>query len=525
MSQTVVSRSAANESAEFDVIVVGSGAGAMTGAYTAAVLGLQVLVIEKTEHLGGTAAYAGAAMWFPGNHVLARGGVEDSVEAGLKYLRATVGDRTPIELQEAYVRTGPDVVKFLDESGAVAFENMGFPDYFDAPGRCRPAGRAICPAVIEGARLGGLLDLLRPTTEADKYGQDIPRDTLTGGQSLIGQFMLAVRDTGNVEIRTEVPMESLIVEDGTVVGVRACGEKIRAKHAVILAAGGYDSNARLRQDYHGLPTARWTSAPAGSNTGDALASVEAVGAAVDLLEESWWTPGVLYPSGYAAFLPIVRGGFFVGPDGQRFLNESLPYHRLGRELLKKMRELGNDTEFWWVFDSHTPSVPGVSIPTPDPEEFRGTPYWRSADTIEGLAERIGVPADALRETLDRYNKYTAEGIDPDFHRGEDDYDRWFGQGDGPNHVLVQVDQPPFNAVRVVLSDLGTKGGARTTTEAQVIDVHGKPVPGLYAVGGSAASVSGEVYPGPGVPIGSSMALAYRAAHAIQAAALKATSQG
>src|SRR5947208_1821700 len=96
--------------AEVDVIVVGSGGAALTGAYTAAAHGLRVLVLEKTGYLGGTSAYSGSGLWLPGNDVLRRGGVSDTVEDGLQYLRATVGDRTPAELQEAYVRTGPELV-------------------------------------------------------------------------------------------------------------------------------------------------------------------------------------------------------------------------------------------------------------------------------------------------------------------------------------------------------------------------------------------------------------------------------
>jgi len=179
---------------------------------------------------------------------------------------------------------------------------------------------------------------------------------------------------------------------------------------------------------------------------------------------------------------------------------------------------GPDTAFWWVFDSRTPSVPGICQPTPHPDEFRAAGLWRSADTPRELAAEIGVPPEALRETVARFNGFAAAGADPDFHRGEDDYDRFFATGTGPNPALVPLEQGALHAVRIVLGDLGSKGGARIDTSGGVLDGDGRAIPGLYAAGNSAASVAGHVYPGPGVPLGSGMVFAYRAALAMSEAA-------
>jgi 3-oxosteroid 1-dehydrogenase len=501
--------------AEVDVIVVGSGAAALTGAYTAAANGLSVLVLEKTKYLGGTCAYAGAALWLPGNHVLAREGVDDSVEAGVTYIHATVGDRTPQELQETYVRTSAELVAFLDETRAVELEHMPFPDYFEAPGRAKPSGRAIAPKPIAGSTLGAALDLLRPTGGADKFDRDVPRETLTGGQSLIGQLMLALDQTGNADVRIECPMESLVIDDGAVVGVVAGGQQVKAGRGVLVAAGGYDADPVRRHELHDLPTANWSATPVGANTGDALEVLQAAGADVDLLDEAWWAPAVLFPNGRASFLCIVQGGIFVGPDGKRFANESLPYDQMGHELRKQMQEKGADTEFWWLFDSRVEGAPGIcEPPLLDLAEFRGTSYLRNAETVEELATLIGVPAGALHDTVDQFNKAAADGTDTEYGRGVDDYDRFFGVGEGPNPVLVPMDQPDFRALRIVLSDLGTKGGARTDESGRVLDTSGSPVRNLYAAGNSAASVAGHVYPGPGTPLGSGMVFGYRAAMAM-----------
>lgn len=502
-----------------DVIVVGSGGAALTGAYTAAAEGLRVLVLEKTRHLGGTSAYSGACLWLPGNDVLAEAGVEDPVEDGLAYLRATVGDRTPAELQEAYVRTAPELVAFLRRCPDLEFERRPFPDYFDAPGRARPLGRGISPVPLPAERLGADLDRLRPVVAADQFGEPVDRTTLAGGQALIGRLLLALRSTGNAEIRTSSPMESLVVEDGRVAGVRTgSGERIDARLGVLLAAGGYENDPARRRSLHDLPGADWTSAAPGSNTGDALDAVQEVGGALDLLDEAWWCPATLFPNGRAAFTLGLRGGLVVDGTGHRFANESLPYDRMGHEMRERMTALGADTAFWWVFDSRTADgVPGICLPQPRVEEFRAAGLWHTADDVAGLADAIGVPAAALTGTVERFTGFAGTGVDADFHRGEDDYDRFFAAGDGPNPALVGLDRPPFHAVRVVLGDLGSKGGARIDTHGRVLDADGAAVPGLFAAGNSAASVAGNVYPGPGVPLGSGMVFAHRAARAMRAA--------
>ncbi|MFC9978456.1 FAD-dependent oxidoreductase [Gordonia sp. NPDC127522] len=508
---TTSSASLSDTDRTVDVVVVGSGAAALTGAYTAAAKGLDVLVLEKTDLIGGTSAYSGGGLWLPGNAVQARGGVEDSPADGLRYLRATVGDRTPVELHEAFIETGPELVAFLEKDPALEFETMAFPDYFEEPGRNKPVGRSICPSPIPGAVLGDRLELIRPTMGVDKFGLEESRETLSNGQALIARLVLAIDATGNAEIRTGCALESLIVVDGRVAGVRADGRGIGARIGVLVAAGGYEGNAELRLKHHGLPTAQWTSAPTGANTGDALSAVVDAGAATDLLDEAWWCPATLFPNGSAAFTLGLSGGIFVGPDGKRFGNESLPYDRMGHILLQKMREAGPDAEFWWVFDSRTDSVPGICTPAPDRVAFENAGLWRSGDTVEELATAIGVSPEALGATVARFNDFATAGEDTDFHRGEDDYDLFFAGGEGPNPVLVPIDRGQLHAVRIVLSDLGSKGGARIDTSGRVLGEDGGPIEGLYAAGNSAASIAGEVYPGPGVPLGSGMAFAYRAA--------------
>ncbi|GII64316.1 3-oxosteroid 1-dehydrogenase [Sphaerisporangium krabiense] len=502
-----------------DVCVVGSGGAALTAAYTAAANGARTLVLEKTGYFGGTSAYSGSCLWLPGNHVLRRAGVEDSVARGLEYFRAVVGDRTPAALQEAYVSTAPELVEFLDRDPVLEFEFLPFPDYFTAPGHA-PGGRGIVPKPLPAAELGDRLGQVRPPVSVDQYGVAQDRETLTGGQALIGRLLLALDRTGNATMRTGTRMRSLVVEDGRVAGVEVEHEGrtlfVRAERGVILAAGGFERDAELRRELQGLPGADWSSAAPGSNTGDALAALRAAGAAIDLTDESWWCPAVLFPNGHAAFTLGLRGGVFVNAAGERFANESLPYDRMGHEIRAGHATGVSHLPVWWIFDARFTSTPGITQPAPDPGTFQAAGLWRTAGTLTGLAELIGVPADVLGKTVTRFNGFAASGVDADFHRGEAPYDRFFAAGDGPNPSLVPIDRAPFHAVQVVLGDLGTKGGARIGVDAQVLGEDGAAIPGLYAVGNSAASVAGHVYPGPGVPLGSGMTFGYRAVNRILA---------
>ena len=125
-----------------------------------------------------------------------------------------------------------------------------------------------------------------------------------------------------------------------------------------------------------------------------------------------------------------------------------------------------------------------------------------------LAAKIGVTADQLSETVKRFNGFAASGVDEDFGRGAEPFDK---SVPGSPNPLVPIDQPPFRAAAFGLSDLGTKGGLRTDARARVIDANGNVIPGLYAAGNSMAAVSGRTYPGGGNPVGASMVFSHLSA--------------
>ncbi len=500
-----------------DVVVVGSGAGALTGAYTAASAGLSTVVLEKTALYGGTSAYSGGGLFLPGNQAAARAGVVDSVDRGRTYLGSLLGAQD-LQRREAFLSTAPGVIDFLERDPALRFEYYPFPDYFAAEGRL-PGGGHIVPTPLPSDRLpNGMLDRLRRTIAAERTGLDVSRDLLTGGQALVGRLLLALSASGNADLRTGAAVRELIAEDGAVVGVRAETEhgtlRVRARRGVLLAAGGFERNPGLRAA-HGVPgSADATMAPPGTNAGEPLQAAVAVGAATDLMDQAWWCPALAQPDGSAAFFLGLRGGIFVDADGRRFADESLPYDRMGRELAA---DSARRIPCYYVFDSADGGrLPAVNcVPGVRRDDYLSSGAWMRADSIDELAVRLGLPRESLTGTVARFNAFAAAGVDEDFHRGEDEYERYFAApGDRPNPALVPLSTPPYYAARVVLGDLGTKGGLLTDSDARVLRDDRSPIPGLYAAGNTSASIMRDRYPAPGSPIGTAMVFGYRAARHI-----------
>ena len=493
----------------YDVVVVGSGGGAMTGAFLAQKAGLSTVVVEKTALLGGTSAYSGGACWLPGSQVQQRAGIPDSTESAREYLTAILEGADQAKV-EAFLEHAPTLVAELEADEAIDFEWLPFPEYYDAPGRV-PFGRSVQPTNVRRSDLPEQVGaLVRPPVERDRAGEG-GRNTLSGGQALVARLLDGfLREGGTV--LTELPVTGFVV-DGAGAELRVAGVaamtpegpvEIHARRGVLVAAGGFEGNARLRAE-HGVPgDVAWTMAPAGTNTGEPIEAAVALGAATDYSAVGWFCPGLEQPDGGGSFTLGFRSGLMVDQHGRRYANECLPYDRFGREMAKTPGRIPS----WFVFDSREGGrLPAIAMPEGDPAAHLAAGTWVTADSLPGLADLIGVPAEELVATVERFNGFCASGVDEDFGRGDDEYDTFFAGGAGPNKALTPCTEAPFYAARFVLSDLGTKGGLVTDERGRVLRPDGSHIAGLYASSNSAASVFGAVYPGPGAPLGSAMVFA------------------
>jgi 3-oxosteroid 1-dehydrogenase len=499
---------------EFDVIVAGSGGG-IAGAYTAAREGLSVLLVEATDMFGGTTAYSGGGgVWYPCNPVLQRAGTDDTLDKALTYFHAVVGDRTPHELQETYVRRGAELIEYLERDPAFEFTVLPWPDYYGSAPEARNDGcRHTIPLPVPDSALGRYAGQVRGPLDTERLGTVAP-DLLVGGRALVGRFLAALDKLPDVTCWRNAPLVDLITEDGAVVGavIEHDGTTVRVgtRRGVVLACGGFEQNAAMRVEY-GVPGSATDTMGGPGSTGGAHRAAIAAGADVDLMDQAWWSPGMTHPDGRSAFALWFTGGIFVNQHGRRFVNESAPYDRIGRDIIRQMQDDSTTLPFWMIYDDRDGEVPPVkatNVSMVEPARYREAGLWHSAGTLAELAAAIGVPASELEATVDRYNKLVATGVDVDFGRGGEAYDRAFSGGASP---MVAIDTPPYHAAAFELSDLGTKGGLRTDTRARVLTAEGVPITGLYAAGNTMAAVSGETYPGGGNPIGASLLFSHLAA--------------
>ncbi|MCW2600211.1 MAG: hypothetical protein JWM02_2040 [Frankiales bacterium] len=519
---------------DYDVVVAGTGAGGLVGALRAAERGLRVLVLEKADVCGGTTALSGAGLWAPANlHVLAAGQPDD-LDLARTYLANTVGARTPLSMQEAFLQAAAPTIAWLEEKG-VRFSFMtGYPDYHpDEPGGLL-TGRAITPKAIRPAVMQALDHKVQPTLPMGHGGPPIP-DTgpegpLWGGQSLIAQLLTACATAG-VDVWTSTAFTDLVLEAGAVVGVTALRAgttvEIAAPAGVLLASGGFEHNTEMRRAYqHEVVDHDDWSLGVPGNTGDGIAAGIKAGAATDLLEDCWWAPGFLRPDGGPSFLLWERAaptGIIVDQDGRRWVNEGTPYNTFGHEMLAAAESGRPCIPSWYVFDQHALDTYGFGglRPGDDTSEWVAAGAFVRADDLAGLASALG--ASALVETADRWNVLVEKGIDEDFGRGDEgSYERQLlavfqrypgiaGPHEWPNPSMAPLARGPFYAGRVVLSDLGTKGGLVCDEHAQVTRPDGSTIPGLFACGNTMASMMGHAYPGPGACITPAMAFGWLAA--------------
>lgn len=548
-----------------DLLIVGSGAGAMTVALTAYDRGGAPLLIEKSDRYGGNSAMSGGGLWVPNNHLMEAAGVADNPDDAWSYLKGTVGSTVPEDRLRAYLDTAPQMVKYLTEHSHVQL--VALPEYADyyqhLPG-CRPGGRSIEPRSFPAGQLGDEFLNMREQnpqmlimnrifmtvfeardllTRAPgwialtmklmgRYWLDLPwrfksrRDrNVTMGNALVGMLRRSLMDRG-IPLWLRTAARELVVENGRVVGVVAEKDgrqvRIRADKGVVLAAGGFEASQTMREKYLPHPTRAEWSCGNHANTGDAITLGLSVGAGLDLMDDAWWGPTTVVPGEPHARMLVIEkslpGSVLVNQRGERFVNEAAPYIDVVNAMYRTSTAAAPCVPAYLVFDARYrrsyPCGPVLQASQqPDwmlPKALRH--YFKKADTIEALAAQLGVDAAGLSATVATFNQYARSGTDLDFHRGETVFDRYYGDEKvRPNACLAPIETPPFYGLEAYPGELGTKGGLRTNARAQVLTEAGQPVPGLYAIGNCSASVMGHSYPGAGATIGPAMTFGYIAA--------------
>ncbi|WP_019931597.1 3-oxosteroid 1-dehydrogenase [Nocardia sp. BMG111209] len=545
---------------EYDVVVVGSGAAGMTAALTAAHHGLRAVIIEKAAHYGGSTARSGGGVWIPGNKALVAAGRGDDAdrEQARTYLHSIIGDVVPKERIDTYIDRGAEAFDFVLAHTPLKMKWVpGYSDYYpEAPGG-RGEGRSCEPAPFDAKILGEERFRLEPpyakapmnvvVMQADyrrlnlirRHPIGIMRAVRVGvrtywakatGKHLLGmgQAIIAAMRKGlldaNVPLLLETPLTGLIVEDGRVVGVevRQGDETVRfrAKYGVVLGSGGFEHNAEMRAKYQRQPiTTEWTTGAA-ANTGDGILAGMAIGGAVTCMEDAWWGPTV-FKGGRPWFALAERnlpGAIMINAAGKRFGNESAPYveavHTMYGGEYGQGEGPGENIPTWLVFDQRYRNryiFAGLQPGQRFPSRWLADDNIVKADSLAELAQRIGVPAEQLAETVRRFNGFAETGTDADFGRGNSHYDRYYGDPTvKPNPCLAGLVQGPYYAAKTVPGDLGTKGGLVTDPAGRVLREDETVIEGLYASGNCSAPVMGHTYAGPGATIGPAITFGYLA---------------
>lgn len=531
---------------EADVIVIGSGAAGLSAALTAAVGSARVVILEKSHMIGGTTAMSGAGTWVPANHHMLAAGYADSPEEALRYLRATAPDgwaETEDALWEAFVEHAPDMLKFLEAHTPLQFKLIHHPDlYVEEPGG-KAMGRMVTPRMISLKAVGPWRGRIRKAIKPQIFTYEevitgpvlrepvrsiaklsprllyrlLTRRVAMGGALVVG-LLRGCLDHG-CKVMTDARAERLLTDgehpnEGRVIGVEATiaglRQAIRAAKGVVLATGGFEWDGERLERY--FPSEFVLNATPRTNTGDGHRMAERVGAKLARMDQA-----NIYPvaatryEGQRHGFPIILLDFphciLVNRHGKRFVSEG--DRNIGLILAERDPATRRPLHLpaWRIFDTQFVRRNRFLV-----RLSKGEPGGlRRATSIPALAQTIGLDPAALGATVERFNRFVANGKDEDFQRGETAWEMFSTRDPtkpNGNGALGAIDRPPFYAAPYHVGMLGTKGGPRTDRRAQVLREDGSLVPGLYCAGVAMANPIGTKNVGAGTTIGPCLTWGY-----------------
>lgn len=541
--------------ATFDLVVVGAGGAGMATALFAALDGKQVLLVERTEFVGGTTAWSAGTTWVPGTHHAARVNPGDTLADAARYLTNAIGERTHAALRQAFLDHGASAIRQIEERSEVKFRPYAkHPDYISDLGGSTLAGRALEPVPFDGRLLGDLFKLVRPpipeftvlggmmvdrtdinhllalTTSFASFRHSLsiilrhgldrlshPRGTrLVMGNALVARLLYSLSKQTRVTLALNTSVERFERDASGVRGVVLKGQggsrSVTARGGVVLASGGFNRHPELRARL--LPGAdnAWCPAAPG-HTAEAHALAKEAGAVYGqgALSNAFWAPVSLRKraDGSTAVFPhfvmdrAKPGMLTVNKKGERFVNESTSYHLFGMAM-----QATGSVPAYLVCDAAALQKYGIGMVRPgaspkDLAPFLADGYLAQGASLHELASQLGIDAAGLKASVDEINRCAETGVDPRFHRGETAYQQNIGDASAgtKNPNLGPLTTAPYFAVRLHPGDIGAATGFATDGDARVLDGQGQPIPGLYAVGNDMHSIMGGVYTAPGITIG------------------------
>lgn len=540
---------------QYDVAVVGSGVSGLATAVFAALEGAKVLVIERTEFIGGTSALSGGTVWAPGSRTGKTANSEDSRDHVSEFLDSVVGTFGDKIMRETFLDAAPEAIATLEDKTQVAFRPYPrHPDYeWDHP---HPTlnGRAIEPVPFDTRAMGDLRNAIRPP---------IPEFTVLGGMNIdrvdighllnrykspkslshVAKIVLRfMRDKAIYGRHTRVVMGAALVArlltsakdlgvtfvtDCEVVGLNptspdtpsgqltlrsdSAEKKLTITGGIVLATGGFGRSTTRRTQY--LPANLGPNSPtAPGHTGTMHDLVEPLGAyyGTGNGQVAFWAPCSLRQrrDGSRAIYPHFvldrskPGTVCVDRNGRRFVNESLSYHEFGKAMLQG----GEATKTAWIVaDAVAIRKYGLGVVRPGGDDlgpYLADGYLIKADSADELATLTGTDPAALIASLTEISNAAETGQDSSFGRGTSPYQQHNGDPTAqPNPTLGPIKTAPFYAVKLHPADIGTAKGFVGDTSARLLRDNGSVIDGLYAVGNDLQSIMGGTYPGPGITLG------------------------
>lgn len=436
---------------ETDIAVLGCGAAGSAAAIEGHDRGARVVILEKMPpaRAGGNTRVSGG-IWFNNR----------DPERAAVYLRSLNGGfKVPDPVVKAWAEETAANTAWLKGLGAEVGPHADYtPEYPELDGSDAYAGYM---------GIGGNI-----------------------GNSLLFNFLQsAIRQRG-IEILYETPGQELIIENGRIVGVLAVRNgkpfRVRTHRGVVLATGGFENNPEMVADYLGMANPPIWGTPA--STGDGHKMAMKIGADLWHMDNMMAIVGVRTPDFHAAFATMglvgPKGYIYVGQDGSRFVDEDVQI-RHGHALIHGRYEIYPHLPLFVVFDERTRKA-GPLVPRPEympvgwnlvienyvwsddnlAEIEKG--WIVRADTLAELAAKLGIQESGLERSVALYNRYCAGGQDEQFGRNPE--------------TLVPIDQPPYYAFASGPILAWSNGGPRRNEHAQVLNLAGEPIPGLYAAG-------------------------------------------